>query len=101
MPECAITGRLNGERARVEDYQEYFDPCNRPHKFASVEVGFTIPAPGSINYRCGDCRHYFVNGPRDRRVCEIMRLPGEAAVPMLGACRFWNREGKYPLLNIL
>jgi len=87
--------------ATFADYKTLFDPCNRRRKFDPAEVGFAVPPNGGIGYRCEDCHHYFVNGPRDRRVCEIMRLPQESPVPQKGTCRFWNRDGKFPLLKVL
>lgn len=103
MPDdCRITGLTNGQPATFADYEALFQPCERPRKFSAHEVGFTVPPNGAVGYRCQDCRHYFVNALRDRRVCEIMRLKDEQPVPMLGACRFWNRAGlDYPLLRIL
>lgn len=105
-PDCEITGRTDGAPASMADYQALFAASNRPHKFAAVEVGFesgTLRSAALVlkGLDCGRCHHYFVNGPGDRRVCEIMRLPSEAAVPEFGTCRFWNQDGKFPLLRVI
>lgn len=101
MPECEITGRLDGKKATRADYEALFDPCERPHKFSAEEVGFVIPTNGKRTYSCFDCRHWFTNRASGRLVCEIMRLPGEKPVPASGVCRFWNVDGKFPLLKVL
>lgn len=99
---CVVTGRLNGQGATVEDYVALFsDPCERPHKFSSAEVGFVVSvAVGAQS--CMWCKHWFRNPLRGKQVCEIMRLPGEQNVPGEGVCRFWNQEARrFPLLHVL
>jgi hypothetical protein len=96
-----ITGRTGGRPASVSDYDALFQPAERPRKFSAEEVLFTI-VPPLARYKCAGCRHWFVNAPSDRIVCEIMRLPDERNVPGDGVCRFWNiQDGVFPLLRAL
>ena len=97
-----VTGRLRGASATFADYERLFQ--ERPRKFSAAEVGYIpIASMPFIGLRvCGGCNHFFVNPDGPRKVCEIMRPPGEVPVSPVGSCRFWNRDGKsYPLLNVL
>lgn len=97
-----ITGRTGGRPATVADYDALFQPAERPRKFSAEEVGFIVPPPGATRLHCHECRHWFVNTPSNRIVCEIMRLPDERNVPADGVCRFWNiQDGVFPLLHAL
>jgi hypothetical protein len=102
MSPIQITGRTSGNPASLADYEALFRAEERPHKFSAQEVGFIMPIHlGQSRFRCGSCRHWFMNPATGKAVCEIMRLPDEKNVPADATCRFWNVKGQFPLLRSL